>query len=181
MSRQAVLAAAAEAEAVPGALLCFGCGEMVPPAVYAREFNSWRPGRVSDEVAYKLGFHWNDEGGGHTMSSEAYPEDGRVRRIQELTKALAEAKRFDRIDSSLDLLRRAEDNSRRFMAVVNPWLLLTKYRIERCKCGPRSCGKWKIREFTSGESVYPHEWDSWEQAIDEVRRRQTRQYHGFMR
>lgn len=58
---------------------------------------------------------------------------------------------------------------------MNPWLLLTKYRIERC-CSERYCRKWTVRECITGDRVYPYEWDSWKQAFAEVQGRQARQY-----
>lgn len=59
------------------------------------------------------------------------------------------------------------------MNAINPWLLVTKYRIGRC-C--KHCSEWTVKECGTGKLVYPYRWKTWAQALDEVRRRQARQY-----
>lgn len=59
---------------------------------------------------------------------------------------------------------------------MNPWMLLTKYRITRC-CKDSWCRKWTVRVENTGDRIYPYTWDTWRQALDEVVRRQTRQFY----
>jgi hypothetical protein len=61
---------------------------------------------------------------------------------------------------------------------VNPWRLVTKYRIRPCRCAYRGrfCGKWFIDDMFETPGI-PGTFESWHAALDAVIREQTRQYY----